>query len=141
MKFYLAASYGRKAELRRYRDELISLGHDCTSSWLDVPDEVTDFAFDNHAQKYAVTDLQDISHADALIMLSDGANARGGRHFECGWAYAHFMPILIVGPPELIFHSLQRVTIFESWQVLIENLDQTMSIISEYWSHIRWADK
>lgn len=121
MKFYLAAAYGRKEEIKRYRDELKGLGYDCTSSWLDVLDEVTDFASDDHAQEYAVTDLNDISRADALVLFSEnGQLSRGGRHVEFGFAYAHFKPIYIVGGRELIFHSLPGIHVYSTWQEFLE---------------------
>ncbi len=36
MKIYLAARYSRRLELLTYREQLVGMGHEVTSSWLDT---------------------------------------------------------------------------------------------------------
>ncbi len=110
MNIYLAASYERRAEMLHYAEVLETLGHKIVSTWirdnlstLDV--SITDGSIaPSIAQEIAITDLEDIYQAHVFILFTDGAPARGGRHFETGFAYEAGLDIIIVGPLEHVFH-------------------------------------
>ena len=117
MKIYLAARWGRRSELRGYRDELEKMGHTVTSRWLD--DHDTGDA--DNAAFVATQDLDDIIDANALIFFGEdpllGLGKRGGRHVEFGFAFACAPPktVFLVGPRENVFHYLPSVLWFEQW--------------------------
>lgn len=106
MKAYLAAAFGRQAEIRSYRDQLIAIGHEVTSRWLDAPDLPLGAGDDQSGASQAFTDFSDIEAADTVISFTDGALARGGRHVEYGMAVAWGKRRVIVGPLEHVFHYL-----------------------------------
>jgi hypothetical protein len=44
-------------------------------------------------------------------VLTTGELARGGRHFETGYAYRAGIPVILVGPVEHAFHHLDGVNV------------------------------
>ena len=104
MKVYLASQYSRRPELREYAKELESMGIKVTSRWLfeeqDEEDE-TKFA------EYAFYDEGDIMECNYFVHFTGPPYfgtleqvARGGRHFETGFAHALRKKICIVGSRE-----------------------------------------
>ena len=117
MKVYLASQFARQAELARCREDLLAIGWHVTASWLDEEDDSTeDYAI------YAENDLRDIDSADAIIFFSGppyygdlATVARGGRHFELGYAYHSNKLCIIIGSRENLFHYLPNMQRFETW--------------------------
>ena len=58
------------------------------------------------ARDAAERNLKDIDACDVFIVLTTGTPARGGRHFETGYAFALGKPIMVVGPVEHAFQYL-----------------------------------
>ena len=51
----------------------------------------------------AERNLEDIDACEVFVVLTTGSPARGGRHFETGYAFARDKPIIVVGPIEHTF--------------------------------------
>lgn len=123
MKVYLAAPYSYKERMREYRDELQKGGIEVTSSWLDEENSpnvhLSDVTVD-YLRKHSYQDVQDVARADSLIFFTDPTKTivRGGRHVEFGMAVAYHMPIFVVGDYENIFHYLETVSHYETWEKL-----------------------
>jgi hypothetical protein len=123
----MASRFGRRFELRRYREDLQRRGHTVTSRWLDLPSE--DPSPEAQA-KCAAIDLEDIYRAETLIAFSEAAvrskprkHSRGGRWVEYGLALGTGKPVVLVGPRENVFCHLAQVTVYPSWQDYINTLD------------------
>jgi len=106
-RIHVAARFERQAEARAIADELLAAGYHVTSRWLFAPglqmgDPVA-------AQRWALIDLGDVKRADVYLLLSDEVLGRGGKDFEGGFAFAHGMRLVVVGPPAHVFHCLPGV--------------------------------
>jgi hypothetical protein len=66
--YYLAARFGRRFELRGYRDDLRAIGHTVTSRWLDIAQE--DHSPESQIQ-CAVVDMDDLA---CLVPAFSGAD-------------------------------------------------------------------
>lgn len=122
MKVYLAAQFHQKDEINEYATQLRAAGIFVTSSWLDepfAPNTQLGEVNETTRREYAQRDLLDIDEANLLVFFSIPDTQlfrRGGRHVEFGYALAKNIPILVVGPQENIFHSLDdRVKHFAAW--------------------------
>lgn len=85
MRFYIAAKYSRRYELRDLVAKIEALGHECTAQWINNGEEGKDI------QAAAIMDVEDVRRADTLIFIGEpqGTEVRGGgRWFEFGLAYA-----------------------------------------------------
>ena len=116
-KVYLAASYGRRDEVRRYGYRLERLGYTITSRWLtddhNIPSAIeVESAQDSIplvGSEFAGKDIEDVKASDILVMFSESPMSgvsRGGRHVEFGMAMAWEKKIIVIGPRENIFHTL-----------------------------------
>jgi hypothetical protein len=109
MKLYLAARYGRRAEMQINAVALERLGHQITARWVRGAHENVE------ERDCAIDDVQDIMRADALVAFTEGPDtpsglrARGGRHVEFGFALAQGLRTIVVGPRENVFHHLPGV--------------------------------
>jgi len=133
-KVYLAARYTRREELRKYREILQSYGVEVTSHWLDESIAQTSQMGDHPEEFYVATanlDLEDVKRADTLIFFAEDplqGTPRGGRHVEFGYAVALMQSgewdtiarILVIGPHENVFHYVDGVFHFESFDKLLE---------------------
>lgn len=119
---YLSASFSRREELNRYREELAEVGIEVTSRWLTDPTpELTDDAWRTLAAK----DRDDIRRADALVLFADSElDSRGGRHVEFGMALALEKRLIIVGEIENLFRRLAEVEVVNSWEEAVTLLTQ-----------------
>jgi hypothetical protein len=152
MNFYLAAQYGRRGELCRYREDLRARGHAVTSRWLDGahqigPDgailgEDGETRFENGSNEAAVTrvkfarhDLDDVRDAQVFLAFTEDpalapapGTARGGRHVELGWALGlqamdRRRRIRVIGPRENLFCWLPGIEHYASWAHFLTWLD------------------
>ena len=116
-RVYLAASYGRKDEVREYAYQLVKLGYTITSRWLtdnhEIPSALeVEAARDSiplSGSEFACKDVEDVKSANILVMFSESPTSgvsRGGRHVEFGLAMAWEKKIVVVGPRENVFHTL-----------------------------------
>ncbi len=122
MKFYLAASYGRRKELSGYADILRRHGHVVTSRWLDGDHEALDSNLlhpvnRDLAQKFLHDDLEDLFCADAIVAFTEPPNgpSRGGRHVEFGIALAQGHRLFVIGPRENLFYFAPGVRQYKSF--------------------------
>lgn len=120
---YLAARFSRLPELNGYRAILEAEGIDVTSRWLLGGHEWTGTPDDeipiDHLAGFAADDLADIDRADVVIAFTESPRsgpARGGRHFEAGYAYATGKPLIIVGHVENVFYALPDVIRCATWE-------------------------
>jgi len=127
MKFYLASRYSRRDELRGYRNQLLSLGHQVTSRWLDTvwesksTDGKVSAAPPEYRREWAANDFQDIDSAHAVISFSsEGDSGRGGRHVEFGIGLALEKRMILIGEPENVFHCHPAVECYQDWQDFME---------------------
>lgn len=110
MKFYIAGRYSRRDEFREVAKQLIEMGHEVTSTWLQENEPLQSHMGDHSPAWYAKTaqtDLDDIDRADAVLFYAEDPKVgtpRGGRHVEYGYALAKGKFIYVVGPEENIFH-------------------------------------
>ena len=65
----------------------------------------------------AERNLSDIDASDIFIVLTTGLPARGGRHFETGYAFARGKPIVVVGPVEHAFQHLATRVLSDTSQI------------------------
>lgn len=107
MKIYLAAPYGWRLEMARYKFELLQDGHACTSRWVDGI-----HPYGTNPEE-AQQDLYDVDKADTLVLFTDGESA-GGRHVEFGYALARGKTLYLVGEAENLFHQLAAAR-FATW--------------------------
>lgn len=114
MRAYLAGRYGRREELADVARKLRDRGIDVQADWLsgahdDTPDS-----------QAAALDLADVDECHVLIAFTElpgvDGRARGGRHFEAGYAHALGKPVIVIGPAENVFYSLA----FERFESLSE---------------------
>jgi nucleoside 2-deoxyribosyltransferase len=120
--YYLAARWTRRSELRRYRKQLTSLGHTCTSQWLDGSN------IENAATAHR--DLCDVQSADGLILFCEKPRCatRGGRFIETGYALGLNKFVIAVGAEiENIFLHLPEIMRFNTWTECLAAL-QTVSL-------------
>lgn len=111
MKFYIAARWQRRAEAHSLAKSLIQLGHSVTSRWITEDRYTT-----GTDAECAEVDLQDVLAADTVVSLTEipRGNSRGGRHVEFGLALGNSKRVVVVGPRENVFHSLETVEHFDS---------------------------
>lgn len=142
---YLCGRYARRDELNGYRRELEARGFVVTSRWLDEKGPDIMLHRDQYGDRMAhdaAVDLADIMAADLIVQFSDEPvevspfpnAARGGRHFELGFAFATGLHCLVCGPRENIFHYEPRISVVESWpeaMVWIEGLRNMLELAED----------
>jgi len=131
MKIYLAARFGRRAELLNYKTSLEVHSHVVTSRWLTQPDQ-DDIHQRNYSEEqrlqFAINDYADVLVAHALIAFTEPRDRdtpggkRGGRHVELGIALALHKEVFVVGYRENVFCHLSSVRFFETFHQLLEAL-------------------
>lgn len=128
MKVYLANFFSKKAQVADYAEELKALGIGVTSRWFNesIPHnaEMSEVPEAYHRET-AVADVEDILNADAFVIftsepadleaISKSALARGGRHWETGFAFAAGKEVILCGQRENVFHYLPDVLQFDTW--------------------------
>jgi hypothetical protein len=120
MKVYLAAPYAARDRVRGYAKDLRVAGFTCVSSWVDEDIEITPATTgaasgldDATVSAHAQDDLEDIATCDALVLFTAAAvgltptiHHSGGRHVETGYALGRGKRVVVVGPPENVFHRI-----------------------------------
>lgn len=129
MRIYLASRYGRRVEMMEHAAELVRLGHEVVSSWIDGhhetrPDVECDSTYWERCA-WASEDLHDLDQADTLVAFTEAPGtpdaSRGGRHAEFGYAAAKRKRLIVIGPPENIFYDLLG-TRFDRWEKYLDIL-------------------
>jgi hypothetical protein len=129
-KIYLVARYSKRLEMVQHARTLESLGYIITSKWItEVYDNPT--AAENY-QQAAEEDYENISEANILLFFAEPPEASsktGGRHVEFGIALVLDLEIFVVGPKENIFHYLDNVKHFETFDEVLYFLENRMNVI------------
>lgn len=130
---YIAAAYGRRAEMDTYADELRSLGVRVTSRWLSGEHEAADADPGTLARQFAQDDIADLLAADTLVTFTEpprSSASRGGRHVEFGIALVSGLRLVVVGHRENVFHHLPQVEFYETWpQAMAAVISRTRSTV------------
>jgi nucleoside 2-deoxyribosyltransferase len=128
IKIYLAAQYSWRDQVKAHAKVLEDAGYEITSTWLKERKgsgtELTDLS-NRFLREHAANDLRDIQAADMVIFFSVGPTEltkRGGRHVEFGLAYAMGKRIVVCGPKENIFHYLDEIVQFNTFEDLMKAL-------------------
>jgi hypothetical protein len=116
MKVYLAASYSRKDEISKLREELRSMGLIVNSRWLDQR-ELPLEGKEKYLRENAFIDVEDVLSSNVLVRFTDDLGfplvpsslATGSRFFETGLAWARGIPIVVVGGNQCIFDRLPNI--------------------------------
>lgn len=122
LKIYLSARYSRREELQQYRARIRNAGHVVTSSWLDTdfelgPDGRSLEAAPEIRAQVAQQDIEDMEEASITITFTEPGNGgRGGRHVEFGIAIGFGHELIVIGPQENVFHCLNRVERFDTFE-------------------------
>lgn len=119
-KVYLAARWGRQAEIREYRDHLLRASEDVTvtSSWLDIiADGNLSAPFDGRTlHECAQQDLLDIAISNVFVLFTEQTHFSTGRMVEFGYALSAVDTVCVVGPRENLFCHLDEVFTFDTWE-------------------------
>lgn len=124
---YLAGRFERREELLHWEAFLANHNILPGTRWLHMETDMR-LSDDEHRKKWALLDVEDVRNADFLIAFSEDLHepsedvrpyptldgkevlvvpaiwARGGRHVEFGVALANGLDIVVIGPPENLFH-------------------------------------
>jgi nucleoside 2-deoxyribosyltransferase len=104
MKIYLAAGHNYIKHMVFTRQYYLDAGFEVTSRWIDGLES------EANLNKAAELDIADVDAADALVAYNlPGSSTTGGRHVEFGYAIAKRKIVILVGPPENVFHYHNNV--------------------------------
>lgn len=134
ISFYLAARFGRRAELNIYAQQLRERGYEITSRWLtqhqaiDLHSKDAKYS-DRERLMFALHDTEDVIRANRLIAFTEDpygdptvGGRRGGRHVELGMSIISGKHTYVVGYRENVFCHLPQVMFFETFNQLLETL-------------------
>lgn len=130
LRIYLAAQYGWRNQLKEYAAQLTAAGFVVTSSWLNERASPTADLNDltpRFLKHHAHIDVRDIQDADCLVLFTvepTELTKRGGRHVEFGMGYALGKKLIVCGPRENIFHYLDGVKQFDTFQEVLTYLTE-----------------
>jgi hypothetical protein len=119
LKIYIAARYGRRAEMEDYANILTSYGHEITANWVYGGEEGLT------REDIAHLDIDDVTRADCVLSWTEpygSLNQGGGRHFELGLAYGLGRQCFIIGPQEIVFHHTRDIKRFETFEEAVKFL-------------------
>lgn len=114
VRVYMAGAYADRPRLRTMRAKLEELGFIVTSRWLNNVDEY------GLAITEATNDVSDIDRSNFVVVDTFGPS-RGGRDFECGYAYGIGKRVIRVGPIVNPFNNLAKLS-FDNWDSLFAHL-------------------
>jgi hypothetical protein len=120
-RIYLAARYYDAPLMREWRARLKDHGHIVISRWIDGKTASNDY----ERNRFASEDVEDIKNSCTLIVRNDPnyfGSGWGGRHVEYGLAIAWEKDIFLVGGRENIFHYLDGVNYYATFENLVNSL-------------------
>ena len=125
MRIYLATKFTDAALMRDYAETLTDLGHEITSSWINLNGDETAYPVETLANQAAIC-LEDIAACDTLVSVTPAVpGGLGGRHVEFGLGLAWGKSLIIVGEIEGIFHRLPQVRVFQTWEEFLDTLEDS----------------
>lgn len=86
MKFYIAAPFNQREEVKEIYDRIRNLGHQITTDWTNHKYIKPYNTNQQLSRKYAQEDLEGVLSCDVFVLLSDGESQ--GRNTELGMAIA-----------------------------------------------------
>lgn len=104
MTAYIAAPYECRAYAQLLQPLLAQRGCVVLASWLEQQNP--------ESAAEALVDLEDIEHADLVVVLNPPGFERsgtGGRHVELGYALALRKTVILVGQSTNVFHHLKNI--------------------------------
>ena len=113
MYIYIAGSWGARAQLRGYADQLVRAGHTVTSTWLYEAEPEGVWA--DHGAKIAKRDLTAIDQSSLVLVSTKNPSTSGGYHVEMGYALGKYLQVWTVGPRDNGFQYL-ATRHFETWE-------------------------
>lgn len=119
MRAYIAARFEQKTEMKSLIPLFEANNIQVRARWLDETisptSQLSDLAPDYCAEQ-AQVDLDDIKACDIFVFFADSVakTTRGGKHFEAGYASGLGKRVIVIGPPENIFHYLPEVIQYAS---------------------------
>jgi len=125
MKIYTAATFSEQKRIRAMKEQLVQMGHNVLSTWLDEvvrPDGIDEVEFE---RKMAMKDLQEVAASDCVILDMASPSRTAGKMIETGFAIAKHKLLYVVGdkPDHAIFlHLADRH--FKNWDELFEYFDK-----------------
>ena len=103
MKVFLSATFAQRAKMRKVRSVLNGMGIEVTSTWMDVPEGVTDDTVSFKVlRKAAKAALREIDESDVVVFFSSPVSA--GKNVEFGYCLAKDKTLVVVGEPNCVFH-------------------------------------
>jgi nucleoside 2-deoxyribosyltransferase len=118
---YVAADFSRAGEAEFLASRLREAGTNVVSSWHSAGEAFEVAAAGkvggppaDAARNAAVRNIRELESADTVLVMTTGQRARGGRHFETGYAHALKKRILLVGVVEHAFHHLDGIDVVET---------------------------
>ena len=115
ISIYIAARWQDRDRAKAMAKMLTNNGFKITSGWLGRGGLATHHknqTFEEANRIVAKRDIRDLQKADILVALLPKKYSKkgtGGRHFEFGFAFATYKPIVIVGHRSNVFHYLPRI--------------------------------
>ena len=130
MRVYLAAAWGRRAEILRVANRLRLEGVVITSSWLTEEEGMQSGSKERFLRERAYVDLQDVDRADILVRFADMPRTRkvakalisGARMFEMGYAKAKGKTLYVVGGKQNVFDRLDEIVHVKDADALVRLL-------------------
>jgi hypothetical protein len=127
MNIYLASRYSRFPEMAEYAATLRDLGHIVSSRWILGDHDLRahgEAEADYYQSLWAAEDWEDLCTADTVISFTEPpgdvpGRSRGGRHCEHGIALALKKRCIVIGFRENVFHWLQTVEFYATWQACL----------------------
>ena len=136
MKVYLAAAWGRRAEIEEVAVRLRKLGVEITSNWLSEEKAQQTGAKEKFLRDRAYLDLEDVARADAIVRFTDPefldkttelapkALMSGARMVEFGYAKALGKTLYVVGGKQNVFDRLDGI-------VHLKDVDELCHVLSQ----------
>lgn len=119
VKFYLAAKFGRRAEMEVYARMIEkALGWECSASWV--------FGGEEGLTRAAIADkdLQDVRRSDVMILFTHEYRSQqsgGGRFVEFGYALAQGKVCYVIGDRENVFMHHTSVKVYPSVDQMVRD--------------------
>lgn len=111
MKIYLAAMYSRREEMEKIAEIINKSHHEVVARWVYGGEEGLT------RDQIAELDLEDVDRADAVVSFTHPRGTltpNGGRHVEFGYGLAKGKRMILIGPPENVFHEHKSVETYIS---------------------------
>ena len=122
LRIYIAAPWVRRFEAIEQAQVLKEAGHRITSRWFEHEGDPVDNTGGKldpvEVRRQALEDLDDVRESDVVVVLNFERSE--GKAVETGYALAHHIPVVQVGPRGSIFACLCKEveTVEEALEVL-----------------------